>query len=111
MRYRIKLINPLLGVPASFIDSGGCNGLKLVASATSPTLFTPIKKYENVWRHNRDGSLTRLHVNCNQQATLGLDTPPDGIYFTADNSTKYLFTPYSRVIIEVNNEEIQNQIN
>ena len=108
MKYRIRLIKPLLGVPASFIDCGNCNRFKLVASATSPTLFTPTKKYKNVWRHNKDGSLTRLHINCNQQATLGLDSPPDGIYFTADNSSKYLFTPYSRVIVEVNNEKIQN---
>lgn len=112
MKYLIRLIKPRLGVPSSFIDCGKCKSLKLIASATSPFLFTPIKFYKNILRHNTDGSTTKLLINCNQQATIALDTPPEKIYFTASNVPhKYLVTPYSRVIVEVDNEEIQNQIN
>ena len=104
-KFRIRLITPCLGVPSSFIDSGKCAWLKLVAAATSPLLFSPTKKYQNVLRHNTDGTTTKLHINCNQQATIAFDIPPKRIYFTASNApNKYLFTPYSRVIVEVNND-------
>lgn len=107
MMYRIRLINPQFGVPASFVESGQCKQFTLVASATSPTLFTPTVKYENVLRHNKDGSTTKLHINCNQQATIAINTRPDKIYFTASNRPdKYLYTPYSRVIVEARNEAI-----
>ena len=90
----------VMGVPISFISKHNPNQFEIVALGTAPTFFTPTILYKNILRHNKDGTTTNKHICCNQVLTIAHSTKPDGIYFTADNTNKYLTTPYKRILIK-----------
>ena len=91
--------NGVMGVPITFLNRYNPNQFEIITLGHSPKHFIPTKKYEGVVRHNTDGTVTRKHIALNQCLTIGMDTKPEGIYYTAANSDKYLVLPYDRLLI------------
>lgn len=95
-----KDYNGIMGVPLTFLNVYNPEQFEIITLGSSPKLFTVTKRYENLLRHNIDGTTTKEHICCNQCLTIAYDTIPDRkIYFTASNSDKYLVTPYKRLLI------------
>lgn len=95
-----KDYNGIMGVPLTFLNVYNSEQFEIITLGSSPKLFTATKRYENLLRHNIDGTTTKEHICCNQCLTIAYDTIPDRkIYFTASNSDKYLVTPYKRLLI------------
>jgi|GEM_PF-1276487 len=95
-----KDYNGIMGVPFTFFNVYNPEQFEIITLGSSPKLFTATKRYENLLRHNIDGTKTKEHICCNQCLTIAYDTIPDSkIYFTASNSDKYLVTPYKRLLI------------
>lgn len=95
-----KDYNGIMGVPLTFFNVYNPEQFEIITLGSSPKLFTATKRYENLLRHNIDGTKTKEHICCNQCLTIAYNTIPDSkIYFTASNSNKYLVTPYKRLLI------------
>lgn len=95
-----KDYNGIMGVPLTFLNVYNPEQFEIITLGSSPKLFTATKRYENLLRHNIDGTTTKEHICCNQCLTIAYDIIPDRkIYFTASNSDKYLVTPYKRLLI------------
>lgn len=89
----------VMGVPVTFLNRYNPNQFEIITLGHSPKHFTPMKKYEGVVRHNTDGTVTKKHIALNQCLTIGTEEKPEGIYYTAVNSDKYLILPYDRLLI------------
>lgn len=89
-----------MGVPISFLNKYNPKQFEIISLGTAPDFFKPKIIYKKILRHNRDGTVTKKHICCNQVLTIGYETLPDGIYFTAENTDKYLVTPYKRILIK-----------
>lgn len=90
----------VMGVPLTFLNIYNPDQFEIITIGSSPMLFTATKKYENLLRHNIDGTTTKEHIACNQCLTIAYDTKPSEIYCTASNSDKYLVVPYKRLLIK-----------
>lgn len=90
----------VIGVPITFLNIHCSDQFTIVGAGTSKDFFTPTIQYARPLRHNPDGSATRQHIAVNQTLTLGYDAPPaKGYYVTAENTSKYLTSPYNRILI------------
>lgn len=58
----------------------------------------PTKKYINPIQVNEDGSKSN-GSKANTSATIKYSKKPEGVYYTADNSTGYLKVTYKRFLI------------
>ena len=98
--YRVKIENPILGVPITFIGKYNPAQFEIVGMATGRKDFDidahPIKRYKNAIQHNKDGSTTRGSLNSGP--CIAVDNP-SGIYYTADNTDNKLEVLYSRILI------------
>lgn len=90
----------VMGVPITFLDKHCPTQFKIVGAGTSPEFFTPTKRYIRPKRHNLDGTTERQHIAINQTVTIASDEKPKGLYYTAENSDKYLTSPYCRIFIQ-----------
>lgn len=90
----------IMGVPLTFLTQQCSDQFELLGIGSSKQFFTPTKYYIRPLRHNIDGTTTRMHIPVNNTLTIAYDTPPEGtIYFTANNTDKYLVSPYNRLLI------------
>ena len=89
----------IMGVPVTFLNHYNPEQFEIIALGHSPKHFIPTKKYEGAVRHNTDGTITKKHIALNQCLTIGTKEKPEGIYYTAVNSDKYLILPYDRLLI------------
>ena len=96
--YRVRIENPILGVPITFLDKYNPDQFKIVELGNSRDNFTPNKDYINPKKHLKDGKITNGGaINC--VLAIEQDARPTGTtYYTSDNS-KYLVPPYARVLI------------
>ena len=109
-KMKIKIKNPIFGVPITIIDKVADDGFihcsrnnkeitfRLEALGNSRDNFTPTKDYINPKKHKPNGDIVNGNaINC----VLAIDyiNKPNGIYYTSDNSN-YLFAPYARVLIK-----------
>lgn len=91
----------IMGVPISYLQQHCPDQFEIVGISSSLDFFKPTVKYDSPLRHNLDGTTTRQHIAVNQTVTLGHDTPPVGkLYCTANNTEKYLTSPYNRIFIK-----------
>lgn len=96
--------NNLLSMAGYGINESLSNGLSdmfiVIGAGTSPDFFTPTKKYVNLLRHDKEENVFRNHIACNTTVTLVVNEKPNTTYYTADNSDKYLTSPYNRLLIQ-----------
>lgn len=91
----------IIGVPITFLSQQCPEQFKLLGIGSSKKFFVPTKYYKRPLRHNLDGTTTRQHIPVNNTLTIAYDSPPERkIYFTAENSDKYLVSPYNRLLIQ-----------
>lgn len=93
----------IMGVPITFLDKYNPDQFELLGLTSGRKEFDecsyPTKRYENALQHNRNGS-TANGSKANTRATIAFDKKPiDTVYYTADNSDKYLTIVYARVLI------------
>ena len=90
-----------MGVPITFLDSFSPDQFVILGLTTGRRDFDeisyPIKHYENVIQHNKDGSVTN-GSKANTRATLLVDDATS-TYYTADNSDGKLVLVYARILI------------
>ena len=91
----------VMGVPITFLDSFSPDQFEILGLTTGRKDFDeisyPIKHYENVIQHNKDGSVTN-GSKANTRATLLVDDAAS-TYYTADNSDGKLVIVYARILI------------
>lgn len=91
----------VIGVPITFLDSFSPDQFEVLGLTTGRKDFDeisyPIKHYENVIQHNKDGSVTN-GSKANTRATLLVDDTTS-TYYTADNSDGKLVIVYARILI------------
>lgn len=91
----------VMGVPITFLDSFSPDQFEVLGLTTGRKDFDeisyPIKHYENVIQHNKDGSVTN-GSKANTRATLLVDDTTS-TYYTADNSDGKLVIVYARILI------------
>lgn len=100
MKVRIK--NPIWGVPVTFLYSYNPKQFNIVGLGNSRDNFIPNKDYINPKKHLLTGKICNGNaINC----VLALNTKvqPNKIYYTSDNSD-YLIAPYARILIKNKNE-------
>jgi len=91
----------IMGVPLTFLTQQCPDQFELLGIGSSKQFFTPTKYYIYPVRHNIDGTTTHQHIPVNNTLTIAYDTPPEnGIYFTANNTNKYLVSPYNRLLVQ-----------
>ena len=101
--------NGIMGVPISFMDRYNPEQFELVAIGSAPKFITPSKIYKGVVRHNLDGTTTGRHICVNQRLVIAHKDKPDSIYFTAENSNRFLTTPYQRLLIRRKGEKSEGK--
>lgn len=91
----------IMGVPITFLDYFSPDQFEILGLTTGRKDFDeisyPIKHYENVIQHNKDGSVTN-GSKANTRATLLVDDATS-TYYTADNSDGKLVIVYARILI------------
>lgn len=91
----------VMGVPLTFLLKPCPDQFKLLGIGSSKLFFTPTKQYVRPLRHNMDGTTTRQHIAVNNTLTIALDNPSKNCYYcTAENTDKYLISPYNRLLIQ-----------
>ena len=99
--YHVKIENPILGVPITFLNKYNPDQFKIVGITSGRKDFDidahPIKRYKNAIQHNKDGSTTS-GSGANTGPCIAVDNP-SGIYYTADNADNKLEVLYSRILI------------
>lgn len=91
----------VMGVPLTFLLKQCPDQFELLGLGSSKLFFEPTKLYIRPLRHNLDGTTTRQHIAVNNTLTIALNEPPKGCYYcTADNTDKYLVSPYNRLLIQ-----------
>ncbi len=97
MKIRIK--NPIMGVPITFMDSYNSEQFEIVGLGTSRELYTPIKQYINPKKYFNDGRIVSAN-EINSTLTYRIDkSDVKKIYYKADNVDYLLFQPYARILI------------
>lgn len=106
MKYKIKIKNPVLGVPITFLDSQNFEQFDICGLTTGRREFDklsyPTKRYENAVQHNIDGTTTS-GSKANTRATI-LNNSIKGVYYTADNAKGKLEIIYARILIRKKGE-------
>ena len=96
MKVRIK--NPIWGVPISFLDKYCPEQFKIVALGNSRENFTPNKDYINPKKHMSNGKISNGNaINC--VLAINVTKVPTTTYYTSDNSN-YIIAPYARILIK-----------
>ena len=92
----------IMGVPITFMDKHNPEQFEILGYTTGREEFDvcayPTKKYINAIQHNKDGTTTS-GSKANTGATLIINNP-QGIYYTADNTTHLLEILYARILIK-----------
>lgn len=90
----------VMGVPITFLDKYNPEQFEIVGMASGRDEFEaiPTKKYINPIQVNEDGSKSN-GSKANTSATIKYSKKPEGVYYTADNSTGYLKVTYKRFLI------------
>lgn len=88
----------VMGVPISFLDKYCPEQFEIVGLGNSRENFTPNKDYINPKKVKKDGKIVNGGaINC--VLTIELEKQPhDTVYYISDNS-KYLISPYARILI------------
>lgn len=100
MKVRIK--NPIWGVPISFLDKYNPKQFEIVALGNSRENFIPNKDYINPKEHMTNGKICNGNA-INRVLAINTKTKPTKTYYTSDNSD-YLIAPYARILIKNKNE-------
>ena len=91
----------VMGVPITFMDKYNSEQFEILGLTNGRKDFDeisyPIKHYENVIQHNKDGSVTN-GSKVNTRATLLVDNVT-GTYYTTDNLDGKLVIVYARILI------------
>ena len=96
MKVRIK--NPIWGVPISFLDKYNPEQFEIVALGNSRDNFIPNKDYINPKEHMTNGKICNGNA-INRVLAINTKTKPTKTYYTSDNSD-YLIAPYARILIK-----------
>jgi hypothetical protein len=100
-KYKVKL-EPIYGVPITFLDKWNPEQFEIIALGNSKDNFVPTKEYINAKKHLKDGKVSNGGA-VNNVLTLEVNYEPIGeIYYTSDNSN-YLLPPYARILIKHKN--------
>ena len=96
MKIRIK--NPIWGVPITFLNKYNPNQFEIIALGNSRENFTPDKDYIKPIKVLKDGKKVNGNaINC----VLAIESkikPINMIYYTSEN-VPYLVAPYARILI------------
>ena len=97
----MKVLNPAMGVPISFLDKYCPEQFEILGLTTGRYEFDeasyPTKRYVNAVQHNGSGS-TSNGSKVNTRATI-IDENPRATYYTADNQDKPMIIVYVRILI------------
>ena len=97
MKIRIK--NPIWGVPITFLDKYNPTQFEIIALGNSRENFTPNKDYIKPIKVLKDGKKVNGNaINC----VLAIESktkPINMIYYTSEN-VPYLIAPYARILIK-----------
>lgn len=96
-KVNIKILNPAMGVPITFLDKYNPDQFEILGLGNSRENFTPNKDYINPKKILRNGDIKNGNaINC--VLAINYKNRPEGIYYTSDNSD-YLVAPYARILI------------
>lgn len=91
----------VMGVPITFLDKWDPEQFEIIGLGNGESLFTPSKHYPGAILHYPNGNIL------NGESILGRvlaikheGTPPNKAYYTADNVTGWLSSPYTRMLIK-----------
>ena len=91
----------VMGVPITFLDKWDPEQFEIIGLGNGESLFTPSKHYPGAILHYPNGNIR------NGESILGRvlaikheGTPPNKAYYTADNVTGWLSSPYTRMLIK-----------
>lgn len=90
----------VMGVPITFLDKYNPDQFEILGITSGRDEFeaTPTKRYINPKQINRNGTISN-GSKANTRATLLLPSPPNDIYYTADNAEGPLQILYARILI------------
>lgn len=91
----------IMGVPITYLWYHNKDKFDILgSSAFRNNYYFHIKYYENPKQHNTDGSITNVS-KVNIDTIIAYEkTPKNKVYYTADNSDKYLISTYRRIFIK-----------
>ena len=97
MKIRIK--NPIWGVPITFLGHYNPTQFEIIALGNSRENFTPNKDYIKPIKVLKDGKKVNGNaINC-VLAIKSKTKPINMIYYTSEN-VPYLIAPYARILIK-----------
>ncbi len=97
MKIRIK--NPIWGVPITFLDKYNPDQFEIIGLGTTRNLYTPTKTYINPKKYFKDGRVVPANeINSTLAYPITINQIKN-VYYTADNVDKILFQPYARILI------------
>ena len=89
----------VMGVPITFLDKYNPDEFEIIELGNSRDNFTPNKDYINPQKHTKENeTVNGGAINC----VLAIEQdicPVNIVYYTSDNS-KYLVSPYARILIQ-----------
>lgn len=101
MKYRIKILNPTMGVPISYLSVHNPKQFEIVGITAGRNEFSkiawPTKRYVNAIQHNKDGRWNS-GSKANTRACIIVNNPQK-VYYTADNTNGTLEIVYARILI------------
>ena len=97
-KMKIRIKNPIWGVPISFLDKYNPEQFEIVALGNSRDNFIPNKDYINPKEHMTNGKICNGNA-INRVLAINTKTKPTKTYYTSDNSD-YLIAPYARILIK-----------
>lgn len=106
---KIKIKNPILGIPITFLDSFSPDQFEILGYTgglgwNERNEVKTSKEYLDCKQHNPDGSVTS-GGKVNTGAALYYTNIPAQRYYTASNCDGYLFRTYGRILIRKNIEK------
>ena len=95
---KVKINNPIYGVPLTILYNYNPNQFEIEALGNSRENFTPNKTYLNPKKVLKNGNVINGNaINC--VLAIEVENKPLDIHYISDNS-KYLIAPYARVLIK-----------
>lgn len=93
--------NDVMGVPITFLDKYNPKQFDILDIANGCGDFDckPIKKYINAKQVNLDGTYEH-GSKINTRGCIGYENKPEGVYYIADNTNKYIKSIYARILIK-----------
>ena len=99
-KYKIKIKNPVLGVPITFMDKYNPEQFEILGITLGNTCDYPMSCiYTNAIQHNKNGTVQGGGKVNTRAAIKTLSVPVDTVYYTAENSDGYLLSIYPRILI------------